>query len=117
MGRSPVSGDRLSIVGPAIAGILAGLLGGALLVSWAGPLWIRIGVGLVLLAFVAMPKGARLAAAAAFLLTLGAVGLATLALFAERPDPATAVAAGVSVVVGVGCAIAAVPRNRLGTAR
>lgn len=114
---SSVSGDRLPFRGTAIAGVVAGLIGGALLVSWAGPLWIRIAGAVVILAFVAIPKRARLATVAAFLLTLGAVGLATLALFAERPDPATAVAAGVSVVVGVGCAIAAVSRNRLGTAR
>lgn len=104
-------------MGPAITGFLAGLVGGALLVSWAGPLWLRAAAGVVILAVVAVPQRARLTAAAAFLVTLGVVGLASLALFAERPDLATALAAEVSVVLGVGCVILAVSRQRVGDAR
>lgn len=114
---SSVPRDRLAALGPPISGVLAGLAGGALLVSWAGPLWLRAAGAVIILAVVAVPQRARLTAAAAFLVTLGVFGLATLALFAERPDLATALAAGVAVVVGLGCAILAVSPQRVDGAR
>lgn len=109
---SSVSHDRVAVVAPAVVGFLAGLAGGALLISWVGPLWLKVVGAAVILAVVAVPPRARFAAAAAFLVTLGAVGLATLALFTERPDLATALVAGTSVMIGVGCAIIAVSRQR-----
>jgi hypothetical protein len=99
-------------VGSAIAGVFAGLLGGALLVSWVAPLWMRLAGAGLMLALVAIPLRGRLVTAAAFLLTLGSVGLATLAFFAERPDAATTVAAAVSVAVGVGCVGVAITRRQ-----
>lgn len=98
-------------------GFLAGLAGGALLISWVGPLWLKVAGAAVILAVVAVPQRARFAVAAAFLVTLGVVGLVTLAVFTERPDVATALVAVTSVIIGVGCAIIAVSRQRMSDTR
>lgn len=112
MADSSAFSRRTHAAGTAIAGVLAGLLGGALLVSWVAPLWIRLIVALAILTFIAIPRRGRFLAAAAFLSTGGLIALSALAFLTERPDAATFFAAGGLTAVGVACAALAVRQGQ-----